>query len=577
MTDGDLVLAKEWRLRPVPDEALAAVGRAESARGLPVMVRRLLAQRGVVDEEALERFLRPKLSHLEAPERLPNMAAAVERLSRAIDAGERVVLYGDYDVDGVTSLAILSRIFGGLGFPVRSFLPHRGNEGYGLSEEGLKRCLAGDRPHLLLAVDCGTASLTEIAGLRAQGIDVIVLDHHEPSPEGLPDAIVVNPKLGSDAHYFCTAGLAFKLSHALLKARGQAAQRPLLENMLDFVALGTVADVVPLVGENRLLVAKGLERLAASRHAGLCALKEVCRVNGRPRAVHLGYRLGPRLNAAGRLDTAQAALDLLTTEDYPQALALARQLDGQNRDRQHVQAQVEAEALLAARALLAGSDCPALVLGSEAWHPGVVGIVAGKLARRFHRPVFVVAFDGAGVGKGSGRSVDGISLVEVLDACRPLLVKGGGHPMAAGLTIEKARFDEFAETLNRAVAAQIDGGGSPRPRLWADAESLLCDLDFELLDAYEKLEPFGEANREPHILLRHVTPAEEPRLLKDRHRRLSLHQHGTTATAMWFDSASIPLPPPPWDALVTIHRGEWRGEERVEIYVQELRSAGEFE
>lgn len=560
-------------LRPVPAEALAAVEEAVAARGLPALVRTLLAQRGVVEEEALEKFLRPKLAHLSPPEALPNMGAAVARLSRAIDAGERVVLYGDYDVDGVTSLAILSRVLRALGLAVRPFLPNRVDEGYGLSEEGLLRCLAKDRPHLLMAVDCGTASLREIGWLRAQGIDVIVLDHHEPSAEGLPDAIVVNPKLGTDFQYLCTAGLAFKLSHALLKARGAADQRTLLEGVLDFVALGTVADVVPLVEENRLLVAKGLERLAHTRHAGLCALKEVCGVNGRPRAMHLGYRLGPRLNAAGRLDTAQAALDLLTTGNYSQASVLAHQLDAQNRERQTVQARVEAEAMTAARAVLARGEVPALVLGSEAWHPGVVGIVAGKLARRFHRPVFVVAFDAAGVGKGSGRSVEGVSLVAALDACRSSLVKGGGHPMAAGLTLERERFDEFAARFTAAVAAQLDGSGGLRPRVWVDAETLLCELDFELLNAYERLEPFGEANREPLLLLRGVAPSEEPRVLKEKHRRLNIHQQGTTATAMWFDSASIPMPPAPWDALVTIQRGEWRGEERVEIYVQDLRSA----
>ena len=566
-------MAKEWMLRPVPPAALQAVETSEAARRLPPLVHRLLAQRGVVDEGVLDRFLRPRLSQLSPPEALPNMTEAVARLGRAIDAKERVVLYGDYDVDGVTSLAILSRVFRALGLTVRPFLPHRGDEGYGLSEDGLRRCLAQDSPHVLMAVDCGTASLREIGWLRSQGIDVIVLDHHEVSSDGLPEAIVVNPKLGSDFHYLCTAGLAFKLSHALLKARGAADQRELLESLLDFVALGTVADVVPLVQENRLLVAKGLERLASTRHAGLHALKEVAGVNGRPRAMHLGFRLGPRLNAAGRLDTAQAALDLLTTGNFSRATALAHQLDAQNRERQMVQARVEAEAVEAARAVLDRADAPALVLGSESWHPGVVGIVAGKLARRYHRPVIVVAFDAAGVGKGSGRSVEGVSLVAALDSCRPLLVKGGGHPMAAGLTIERSQFEAFVGAFSAAVAAQLARGDGGTPKVWADAESWLCELDFELLDGYEKLEPFGEANREPVFLLRDLVPAEPPRVLKERHRRLTLHQRGTTATAMWFDSAALPLPEPPWDALVTIQRGEWRGEERVEIFVQNLRSA----
>jgi single-stranded-DNA-specific exonuclease len=573
MTLKDYAVDKEWLLRPTPAGAQEAVDQAASAYRLPALVRTLLAQRGVISEEELEKFLRPKLAHLTAPEALPNMPEAVTRLEQAIDRRERVVLYGDYDVDGVTSLAILCRVLRELGLVVRPFLPHRGDEGYGLSEDGLRRCLTSERPHLLMAVDCGTSSLAEIAWLRAEGIDVIVLDHHEPALEGLPDAIVVNPKLGNDFHYLCTAGLAFKLAHALLKARGTTAQRSVLENLLDLVALGTVADVVPLVAENRLLVSKGLEKLETTRHAGLRALKDVCGVQGRPRAMHLGFRLGPRLNAAGRLDTAQAALDLLTTENGAQASALAHQLDEQNRERQAVQARVESEAMAAAAEKLAASDACALVLGSDSWHPGVVGIVAGKLARRFQRPVFVIAFDATGTGKGSGRSVEGISLVAALDACRSSLVKGGGHPMAAGLTITKTSFEEFSNRFTQAVATQLANNGATRPHLWVDAITPLCELDFELLDAYEKLEPFGEANREPLLLLRGVEPYEEPRLLKEKHRRMSFHQQGTIATAMWFDSASIPLPPPPWDAVVTIQRGAWRGEERVEIYIQNLRSA----
>lgn len=569
------IIEREWRVRPAPPEALAAVQAAAISAELPGVVQCLLAQRGLADEEALEKFLRPRLAHLTAPEALPHMEEAVARLSQAIDGGQRVMLYGDYDVDGVTSLAILTRALKALGLVPRSFLPHRMDEGYGLSQEGLQRCLAKERPDLLVAVDCGTASVKEIAWLRAQGIDVIVLDHHEPSPEGLPDAIVVNPKLGGTFHYLCTAGLAFKMAHALFRARQARDLRTLLEEVLDFVALGTVADVVPLIEENRLLVAKGLEKLASTRHAGLCALKEVCGVNGRPRSMHLGFRLGPRLNAAGRLDTAQAALDLLTTGNFSQADVLARQLDDQNRERQAVQACVEAEATRLAIQQFAENDPCALVLGSPDWHPGVVGIVAGKLARRFHRPIFVVAFDEAGLGKGSGRSIDGISLVAALDhgGCRATLLKGGGHAMAAGITIEQEKFPAFAEEFTAAVRAQLGAGGRFQPTAWADAEILLCDIDFELLDAYEQLEPFGDANREPVFLLRRVHPAEEPRVLKEKHRRLTLYQEGTTATAMWFDSASIPLPPPPWDLLLTIQRGEWRGEERVDLYVQDVREA----
>jgi single-stranded-DNA-specific exonuclease len=567
-------LEREWHLRPTPSAALAAVQATAAGGRLPLLVQSLLAQRGVTTDEGVEKFLRPKLRHLSPPELLPNMAAAAARLARAVVEKEHVVLYGDYDVDGVTSLAILSRVFGALGLKVRTFLPLRKDEGYGLSREALTRCLFEGKPDLLMAVDCGTVSVAEVAWLREQGIDVIVLDHHEPSPAGVPDAIVVNPKLGGAFHYLCSAGLAFKCAHAVLKLQPLPSpeRQAILEEVLDLVALGTVADVVPLIEENRLLVAKGLERLASTRNPGLRALKSVSGVNGKPRTQHLGFRLGPRLNAAGRLDTAQAALELLLSDNATHSAALAHQLDAQNRERRLVQARVEAEAMIAALEGGASESPWALVIGSDAWHAGVVGIVAGKLARQFHRPTFVVAFDEAGVGKGSGRSIEGVSLVAALDGCRGTLLKGGGHVMAAGITVERAQFDAFRAQFAAAVAMQL-GQNDPRPRLWADAEVYLSDLDFEMLDFHDQLEPFGDANHQPLLLVRNVGPAAEPRMLKEKHRRLELHQAGTTVTAMWFESASIPLPPAPWDALLTLQRGEYRGEERVEIYVQDLRAA----
>ncbi len=559
-------------MREVADDAWQSVRGCAAAAELPPLVQRLLALRGVVDAPEVDAFLNPRLSRLTAPETLPAMPEAVARLVRAIENNEPTVLYGDYDVDGVTSLAILTRVLAAAGLPVRPFLPHRTAEGYGLSAEGLRRCLEDGKPALIVAVDCGTSALAEIRWLREEeGIDVIVLDHHEPSPLGLPPAIVVNPKLGGTFHYLCTAGLAFKLSHALLKARPVPGFD--LRDVLELVALGTVADVVPLLGENRLLVSKGLEQLARTRHPGLRALKRVAGVNGQCRSHHVGFRLGPRLNASGRLDTAQASLDLLLALDDGRATALAVQLDAQNRDRQALQARVEAEAeqMLAETCNLA-EDC-AIVLGSDRWHAGVVGIVAGKLARRHHRPVFVIAFDADGVGKGSGRSVEGVSLVQALDLCRDTLVKGGGHDMAAGLTLEMSRLAEFRTRFLGAVAGQIGGVGGLQARLWLDSEVALADLDFELLDAYERLEPFGEAHAAPRLFVRGVRPLHAPSVLKERHRRLTLHHRGTTLTAMWFDSADIPLPPPPWDVAFQISRGEWNGEERLDVHVLDVRAA----
>ena len=316
-------------------------GRRRHRNFLP-LVQRLVAARGLEDESAVAAFLRPRLNQLSDPFLLPDMDRAVERLWRAVDARESVVLYGDYDVDGVSSLALLHRFFRACGLPTRTFLPHRMDEGYGLNADALARCLSECRPALLVAVDCGTTSRCEIAGLCAAGIDVIVLDHHELSPDGPPDCVaVVNPKRGAGFHHLCTGGLAFKLGHAMLKSRRIDFD---LREVIDFAALATVADAVPLVGENRLLAAKGLEQLARSRHPGLRALLQVSGVRHAPRAADISYRLAPRLNAAGRLDTAQAALDLLLADDEAHAESLARGLDEQNRERQSLQARVDAEA-----------------------------------------------------------------------------------------------------------------------------------------------------------------------------------------------------------------------------------------
>ncbi|MGI8601584.1 MAG: single-stranded-DNA-specific exonuclease RecJ [Verrucomicrobiales bacterium] len=562
---------REWRVRDLPGAALDIVRQCEAGRALPRLVQRLIALRGFAHENELAGFLSPRLEHLSDPFLLPHMRDAVDRLFRAIDLKESVVLYGDYDVDGISSLAILRKVFDAYGLETRLFLPHRLDEGYGLSEDGLRRCLAEGVPRLLMAVDCGTGSAHEIAGLREQGIDVIVLDHHEPGRQGVPPGTaVVNPKLGPAFRYLCTAGLAFKLGHAMLKTR------PLtgfdLRELLDLVALGTVADVVPLIGENRLLVTKGLQQLSRTRHAGLHALKAVAGLRGMPRAADIAFRLGPRLNAAGRLDTAQAALDLLLSQQSEEALGLAQELDRQNRQRQNVQAlvQTQAETLLE-QSFDAARDF-VILLGSAAWHPGVVGIVAGRLVRRYRRPAFVVAFDETGMGKGSGRSVEGISLVAALDDCRELLVRGGGHAMAAGLTVSTDSFAALRARLEESVRRQLGGRGFAFC-LNLDAEVELAELDLQTLHAYERLEPFGCENPAPVLLARGVVPAGEPKLCREKHRRFVLRQNHATVQAIWFDSVHRELPAAPWDVALTIQRGEYRGQERLEIHIADMRSA----
>jgi len=563
-----MAVATQWNLRPVQTDCLASL----QGCGKSPLVCRLLAQRGVQGGADAERFLNPRLKELGDPFALPDMEPAVARLLLAAEAGDFVVLFGDYDVDGVTSLTLLHTLLRAYGIDARCFLPLRMEEGYGLSRAALERCLAEGPATLLIAVDCGTTARDEAAWLKSQGIDVIILDHHEPDPQRLPDVVaLVNPKCGTGWHYLCSAGVVFKVAHAMLKRRMVPGFE--LKSELDLVALATVADIMPLVEENRLLVRQGLQRLRTTRRAGLLALIEVSGVTEPYSSMDLGFRLGPRLNAAGRLDTAHAALDLLLCDDPEEAASIARDLDLQNRDRQTLEQQIQAEAAAQALLLMDTSDPPhGLVIASRGWHPGVVGIVAARLMRQFYRPIFVIAIDDDGLGKGSGRSVPGVSLVAALDACRPLLASGGGHEMAAGVSLREENIAAFRASFHASVQRQT-GGIPPEPILHLDAEVQLDELTMEFLDDYDQLQPFGSGNPQPLFMVRSVYPSAAPRLLRERHWRLELMQNGTTRTAMWFNAGSQALPPAPWDLAFHVDRNTFRGHTTVQLLVQALRPA----
>ncbi len=422
-------------------------------------IARLLFRKGFRSADEVQNFLRPRLSSLSDPFLLPQMGTAVARMLAALDLHERIVLFGDYDVDGVTSLALLDEMLRGYGASPDLFLPLRMEEGYGLSRESVERCLEQHRPQLLIAVDCGTASTGEIAGLKKRGVDVIVLDHHE-AKSVLPDCVaLVNPKTDSASsfHYLCSVGIVFKLCHALLKTR------PLpgfdLKSKLDLVALGTVADIVPLVDENRLLVHRGAIEIARTPRIGLKKLMQVAGVRRPILPDDIGYRLGPRLNAAGRLSTAEESLRLLLTHDEAEAAALANALDQQNRERQEVEKEILAAAIAQIDKQFDAVRDIAIVAGARGWHPGVLGIVASRIARKYHRPAIVIGFDENGVGKGSGRSIDGLNLVEALTRCAATLEKFGGHEMAAGLTLREENFARFAEAFRVRRARHAFGRG----------------------------------------------------------------------------------------------------------------------
>lgn len=558
----------EWILREPDSALLEALAGAEPGASLHPLMRCLLALRGIED---VEDFLEPRLASLSDPFELPQLEAAARRILQAVDKKERVILYGDYDVDGVTSMAQLTLALRAYGLEPGLFLPHRMDEGYGLSRDGLARCFEElGKPGLLVALDCGTSSVAEAAWLHEQGIDCVIVDHHEPGAS-LPECVaLVNPKLTDEKSTFCTAGLVFKLLHGMQKIRRLPDFD--LREQLDLAALGTVADLVPLIGENRLLVRKGLEKIADTKRPGLRALKAIAGVTGYIEAHHIGYRLGPRLNASGRLDHAKASLDLLLSEDPDEADEIASLLDGLNRERQDVEsrAQIEATEMIKADPALAEAAC--IVLGSSSWHPGVVGIVASRIMRDFHRPALMLAFDENGQGRGSGRSVPGVSLVDALNECRHLLVKGGGHAMAVGVSIEHKNLAQFQKGMADAVEKQISTDQF-HARIEVDVECRLSDFQETFFEQFTQIGPFGMGNPEPVFLIRDVEPRLPGQVLKEKHWKIMLQQGSAMLSAIWFNAPIGRTPPPPWDVAVKLQRQFWRGRESWSLLVNDVRSA----
>lgn len=559
---------QKWVVADPPDHNLVSE-YAEHFGLLPVVVT-LALQRGFTGLDELKRFFYPQLKDLSDPFLLSGIPSAVQRIFAAVDDKETVILYGDYDVDGVTSIALLTHILRAYGLDPGYFLPARMAEGYGLSLEGIERCTAGDNPPtLLIAADCGTNSREEAIALKEKGIDLIILDHHEPSQDGVAEcAGLVNPKMGDDFHYLCTAGVVFKVIHALLKTR------PLqdfdLKNYLDLVALGTIADIVPLEDDNRIFARRGLHQLDRTIHPGLISLKKIASVGSPATSQDVGFRIGPRLNAAGRIDTASAALDLLLCQDTGEAIQLAENLDDQNKERRVLEYETRKEAERMIQDLPSELRTRGIIVGARGWHPGVVGIVASRISKQYHRPVFVIAFDEDGMGKGSGRSVPGISLIQGLNAAADVIESGGGHEMAAGVSVHEDNLEGFRDAFNDNVEKQISGDVLI-PKLKIDSELDFSELSLSLLDSYEMLRPFGSSNPQPVFMSRGVEIIGEPRVINDKHMKFRFSQGNQTHDAIYFNSADQDLPNTPWDIAYTIDRNEFRGRVSLNVVLQAIR------
>ncbi len=504
---------RRWLVREVDERVAAALSQRHA---LPDVVCRVLASRGVGLAEA-ESFLNPTLRDLlPDPSHLQDMDRAAERLAEAIKTTERIAIFGDYDVDGATSSALLSRFLRAVGQEPLLYVPDRMTEGYGPNGPALQG-LAAQGAKVVVTVDCGTTAFAALAIGQAAGLDVIVVDHHEAESQ-LPSAYaVVNPKRldqRTDQRGLAAVGVVFLLLIAVnrvLRESGwyteQHLAEPRLMDWLDIVALGTVADVVPLTGLNRALVTQGLRVLAKRGNEGLTALLDVAGVKERPDAYHLGYVLGPRVNAGGRVGQADLGARLLTTRDGAEAGVMALRLDEYNRDRQGIEAAVLFEAIEQAESV-ASDGLPLLLVAGEGWHPGVIGIVASRLKDRYAMPTCVVALDG-GLAKGSGRSIPGLDLGRAVIAAREagLLETGGGHSMAAGFTLKPSRLADLRQFLAEVLGQQLASGGMV-PTMMVDAAVDVRGATAELLDSLAMVGPFGAGNEEPHFVIPNVRVAK---------------------------------------------------------------------
>jgi single-stranded-DNA-specific exonuclease len=559
-----------WILPPPVDEA--AVAALGDALKLPPIVCRLLVARGQVDPEDAKRYLRPRLEQLHDPSAMLDLDRAVARLAAAVRAGETVMVHGDYDVDGISSTTILTRAIRDLGGRAVPFIPHRVTDGYDLSMAGVRAAIdAGAK--VVVTCDCGTSAREPVGALCRAGIDVIVSDHHLPGG-ALPDCLaVLNPKRDGCEYpdkNLAAVGIAFKLALALVRALG-GNEAPVMA-MLDLVALATIADIAPLRGENRVLVRYGLKMLAETRNVGLRALIRAAGLDGKPlTAGRVGFILAPRLNAVGRLGHALRGVELLLATSEGEANGIARELEELNRDRQAL----DRETLAEARAQVAALDLEhswALVLASDGWHPGVIGIVASRIVEDTGRPAVLVAFDEDGVGKGSGRSIPAFDLHAALSACREHLVRFGGHRSAAGITIERARLGEFTRAFNEAAMARLTAADLV-PELRIDAEIPLAAATEELESLLRHFEPFGIGNATPMFVSRRVRVASRPRVLKGEGLRVCLEQDGVRLEAIGWGLAGLApqlAEGTEVDVAYRLERDDYRGEQTLQARLADV-------
>jgi single-stranded-DNA-specific exonuclease len=563
-----------WTSHPCDEDCAASLARDLK---LSPVVARLLAIRGIVDAETASRFLKPSLDHLLDPMGLADMDRAVDRLLHAIAQRERIAVHGDYDVDGITSTVILRRALELLGGEVVHFIPERLRDGYGLQPAALER-LHADGVHIVVSVDCGIRGAEAARRARQLGLDLIITDHHEPDNE-LPDACaVVNPKR-HDCQYgdkhLAGVGVALKLVQALCQRAGKTSWLPAF---VKIAAIGTLADVVPLVGENRVIAKLGLDLLSRGPHkVGLRALLDVAGLTGKQiDSYHIAFMLAPRVNAAGRMSTPDIATRLLLAADdgmAEEARILAEQLDTENIRRRQEEQDIVAKARKVIETDPEVGSRSVLVVAGEGWHRGVIGIVASKIVDAFYRPTIVLSVED-GIAHGSCRSIPGFDMLAALESCAQMMLRFGGHRQAAGLQIESARIKEFRQAVNEWGEARLSPDDL-RPRLWLDGPLAFGHINSQITEELNTLAPFGPGNPKPVFHTSAVQIVDGPRLLKERHLKVSFRQDKRTFRAIAWNAADREvLLAGKKDAVelaFSLEKNEFQGETFMELRVEDFR------
>lgn len=564
-------MQKRWVIRKHDHEAAKRFGES---LGVSPLAGALLIARGFDTEEKANTFLNPSLADLHEPYLLKGMREAVDRMQRAIDAGEKVLIWGDYDVDGTTGTTLLRKVIRLLGGESVYHIPNRFTEGYGVNIPALEKAKA-DGVSVAITVDCGIRSFEPLEWAKANGLDVIVTDHHlSDEVRGNPPACaVVNPNQPGceypDKH-LAGVGVAFKLAHALLRENGR---EDLVPGFLKIAAIGTVADIMKLTGENRAIVALGLRDLTHTKNYGLKALMEVADCRSDMTSYHIGFRIAPRINAAGRMDVAKTVVELFECEDFNEARKLADVLDNRNRERQKMQQEITERALLEAGNLL---DQKFVVVAGEGWHRGVIGLAASRIADRLYRPAIVLSIEN-GIAHGSARSIGNYHLLSALESCGHLFEQFGGHAAAAGMQIKSENVDSLRTALN-VHAGKALAEDDLTPVLNIDAHVSAQTLDLSLVEELSRFEPFGAGNPKPVFVTKNMVLRDEPMVMKEKHLKLWLYgADNRRFEAVWWDGVERSIgrtlaPGSRIEVAYTAEANTWNGNTRLQLVVEDLRA-----